>query len=251
MRVLLVDDEAPARRKLKRLLANEPGVEIVGEAADGVGAVRLIEELGPDVVFLDIRMPGADGFQVIEEVGTDAMPLVVFVTAFDEHALRAFDVRALDYVLKPVSPDRFAEVVDRIRERLAGDGLDETRRRLAEVVEEMRERSRPLARLMVRGAERARLLPVERIDRFEADRNYVHVHAGEDRYTIRATLTSLESRLDPDRFLRINRSEIVRIDVIDRIEPWFHGDFHVVLADGTKTTWSRRYRARNAADFEP
>lgn len=251
MRVLLVDDEAPARRKLKRLLDEEPGVEIVGEAADGPGAVHLIGEHRPDVVFLDIRIPGSDGFEVVETIGVEEMPLVVFVTAFDEHALRAFEVHALDYVLKPVSPNRFRRVVERVRDRLDTDGLEETRRRLADVVAELRERSRPLSRILVEDGERALLLPVDQIERLKADRNYVEIHAGDARYTIRATLTGLEERLDPDRFLRINRSEIVRLDAIERIEPWFHGDYHVVLEDGTKTTWSRRYRARNAGDFAP
>lgn len=251
MRVLLVDDEAPARRKLKRLLDEEPDVEIVGEAADGPGAVHLIRELRPDVVFLDIRMPESDGFEVVETIGASEMPLVVFVTAFDEHALRAFEVRALDYVLKPVDPNRFLEVVERVREQLDANGLDESRRRLTEAVAEIRDRERPLVRLLVEDEDRAFLLPVERIDRLEADRNYVRIHTADAGYAIRATLSSLEERLDPDRFLRINRSEIVRLDTIERIEPWFHGDYHVVLEDGTKTVWTRRYRARNAGNFAP
>jgi two-component system LytT family response regulator len=184
------------------------------------------------VVFLDVQMPEFDGFAVIDEIGTGVMPFVVFVTASDEHAVRAFEVEALDYLLKPFAADRLAAVLDRVRGALA---------RGASTV--MEQPKRLLRRLMVEDERRAVLLPVERIDWFEAAANYVRVHAGNATYQVRGTLAKLAERLDGAEFLRINRSEIVRLDAVREMHPWSHGDYRVVLVDGTTLTWSRRYRA--------
>jgi two-component system LytT family response regulator len=236
MRVLVVDDEAPARRRLIRMLRAVEAVAVVGEASSGLEAVAAIRALTPDLVFLDVQMPGLDGFQVIEAVGADAMPTVVFVTAFDAYALRAFEVQALDYLLKPFPPERLAAVVHRVRARLA-DGRPSARQ------------APPLQRLLVSDGDRDVLVPVSRVERFEADGNYVRVHLADRVHLVRQTIAALEARLEPGRFLRANRSTLVRIDAIAEIQPWFHGDRRLVMQDGSVHMWSRRYRARDRETF--
>lgn len=232
MRALIVDDEAPARAKVRRLLEASADVEIVGEAATGREAIALIKRTRADLVFLDIQMPGLDGFEVAASIDRDGGPFVVFVTADDSQALRAFDVGAVDYLLKPFTPDRFARVLDRARERAATPA----------VVEETTAAT-PLRRLLVIENGRAVFLLVDRIDRIEADRNYVHLFAGGERHRLRTTLAALAERLDESKFLQINRSTIVRLDAIREMNEWSHGDFRVVLHDGTELIWSRRFRA--------
>lgn len=253
MRVLIVDDEAPARAKMRRYLAEHPDVEIVGEADDGSTAVERIAELEPDLVFLDVQMPELDGFGVIDTIGVSSMPYVVFVTAFDEHALRAFEVRALDYLLKPFTPERFSAVMDRVRSLFAQSSTT----RATELNEKLEalmtavttNRPRFLRRVLVHHENKAYLIPVERIDRVEADRNYVRLHSGAKSFTLRGNIGALAERLDPEKFLRINRSEIVRLDAVKELQPWFHGDYRVIMADGTTLMWSRRYRAQSAGEF--
>ena len=253
MRVLIVDDEAPARAKVRRYLGEHADVEIVGEAENGSEAVERIAELAPDLVFLDVQMPELDGFAVIEAIGVSEMPHVVFVTAFDEHALRAFEVRALDYLLKPFTPERFSVVMDRVRS-LVGKASDEQTAEINGKLEALMAamtsgRPRFLRRVLVHHDNKAFLIPVERIDRVEADRNYVRLHSGGKSFTLRGNIGALAERLDPEKFLRINRSEIVRLDAVKELQPWFHGDYRVVMADGTTLMWSRRYRAQVAGDF--
>ena len=228
MRVLIVDDEEPARRQIRRLLSGETDVEIVGEAATGTDAIDAIRRLSPDLVFLDIQMPPPNGFGVIDALGRDRAPDVIFVTAFDEHALRAFEVRALDYLLKPVTAARFREALERARERLVAPDTP---------------KARPLVRILVRDETKAFLLALDRVDRIEAEGNYVRLHSSGKSYTVRSAIGALAARLDTDKFLRISRSAIVRLDAIKELHPWFHGDYHVVMTDGARLTWTRRYRA--------
>jgi two-component system LytT family response regulator len=245
MRVLIVDDEAPARQKIRDLLASESDVEIVGEAADGKEAVDLIRRASPDLVFLDIQMPRLDGFGVIAEVGIETMPLTVFVTAYDEHALRAFEVHAFDYLLKPFASGRLRQVLERARQRLVKGADEEWACRIARLVETLNAGHKHVHQILVQqGEERERLLAVETIDRIQAERNYVRLFARDGEYLRRVSLAAIEERLDPSRFLRINRSEIVRLDAIKELQPWFHGDYRVILKDGTTRTWSRRFRSR-------
>lgn len=244
LRVLVADDEAPARRRLRRLLDALPDVEIVGEAATGAEAVAAIHALVPDLVLLDVQMPELDGFAVVAAVGVDAMPPVVFVTAHDEHALRAFEVRALDYLVKPVAPERLGDAVARARARRRPE-------RRAELAGVVAERAGPLRRLLAldeRGA--AHLLDVEAITLARAERNYVTLHTPRGAFRVRGTITALAERLDPTRFLRVNRSDVVRLDAIRELRPWAHGDWRVVLPDGRALLWSRRYRAQAAGRFE-
>jgi two-component system, LytTR family, response regulator len=246
LKVIIVDDEAPARTKLRRMLGAESGVSIVAEVASGTDAVAAIRQYEPDLVLLDIQMPGMTGFDVIEEIGPDAMPHVIFVTAYDEYALKAFEVRALDYLLKPVAPDRLREALGRATERFAsGESRGVELQRMVEALAP----PKYLRRVLVEHGARAILLPLDRVDRIEADRNYVWLHAEGQAYPLRVPITSIEERLDPQRFLRINRSAIVRMDAIAEMQPWSHGDFRVVLRDGTVLMWSRRYRAKVRGEF--
>jgi two-component system, LytTR family, response regulator len=248
IRALIADDEPPARRKLRELLGREPDFEVVGEAADGVEAVAAIHAARPDVVFLDIQMPQLDGFgviaEVITEVGAEAMPLVVFVTAFDEHAVRAFEVEALDYLLKPVAPSRFQGLLARLRRRIEqGPGdLDE---RIGRLLAAVRPQSGALRQILAEKEEgRQILLAVGEIDLIRADGNYLTLLSKGEEYRRRGTLREIEERLDPAQFVRLNRSEIVRLEAVRELQPWFHGDARVILKDGSVLTWSRRYRGK-------
>jgi two-component system LytT family response regulator len=240
MRALIADDEAPARAKIRRLLEAAGGVELVGEAGTGREAVAAIKRTRPDVVFLDIQMPGLDGFGVVEAVERDGGPFIVFVTANDQHALRAFEVGAVEYLLKPFTPERFAQVLERARERIVSPAVAPRVEASALAF---------LRRLLVIDNGRAVFLPVERIDRIEAERNYVQLRSGTDTYRLRATIGSLAERLDPAQFLRLNRSTLVRLDAVREMNEWSHGDFRVVLHDGTELIWSRRYRAAAEREF--
>jgi two-component system, LytTR family, response regulator len=240
LRVLIVDDEPFARAGVRYLLEREPDVEIVGEVGDGMEAVTAILETSPDLVFLDVQMPELDGFGVVETVGVEKMPTVVFVTAFDEHALRAFDVHALDYVLKPIDPDRFALAIERARPRRGEDStLGE---KLAALVAEMRPAPEYLDRLVVRSPGRIYFVEVSEIDWIEAAENYVQLHANRQSHLVHGTISALERRLDPRLFLRVHRSTIVNLARIKEINPLFHGDYRIVLADGIEVTSGRTYR---------
>ena len=244
MRVLVVDDEAPARARLRRMveeLRPSMNVTVVGEAEDGEQAVERIAGLTPDVVLLDIKMPRLDGFGVVEAMG-DEMPITLFCTAYDEHALAAFEARAIDYLLKPVQPERLGAALARAQCLLAGSAASR-RRGMRAVTTIVESGGHFLARLLVHDDARAYLLPVERIDHIRAERNYCDIRSGGRTYRVRRTLSSLSARLDPKLFLRINKSDVVRLDALREIQPWSHGDYRVVLQDGTILSWSRRYRA--------
>jgi len=253
MRVLIADDEPPARAKLRRLLAREPDAEVVGEAADGEATVAAIETLRPDLVLLDVQMPRLDGFGVVERLGAMRMPPVIFVTAHDTHAIRAFEVHALDYLLKPVSPERFHHAMTRLAASGAAGETAAPRPGLAGRLDALLQavgRSGGYAgQLLVEDGRRALFLRVERIDRLHAERNYVRVVAGAESFRLRGTLAALLARLDPGQFLRIGRSDVVRLDAVKELHPWSHGDYRVVMRDGTELTWSRRYRARDERVF--
>jgi len=243
LQILVVDDEAPARRKILRLLRSEPSVQVVGEADSGEAAISAIEKTRPDLVFLDVQMPGADGFDVVRGVSagdTTKVPHVVFVTAHDRYALRAFEVHAFDYLLKPVSEDRFRKVLRRAREQRE-QGADGSVSRLRDLLDQIARQRGFTERLLIREDNRAFFVSVRDISWIEADRNYVVLHCGNKMHTVRATLDSLETILDQNLFVRINRGNMVRFDAIRELLPWFHGEFKVVLHDKTELRWSRRY----------
>lgn len=252
IRALVVDDEPLARERIRTLLADEADIEVVAECGDGVEAVRAIEELDPDLVFLDVQMPEVDGFEVLEAIGPDRAPVVVFVTAYDEYAIRAFDVHALDYLLKPFDRERFEEAVGRARASVrARAGVD--REKLARLLDELREERRYLERIVVKTAGRVVFLAVDEIDWIGGAGNYIELHAGGRKHLVRDTLKAMESKLDPDTFVRVHRSHIVNLDRVRAMEPWFHGEYVLTLEDGTELRASRTYsdRLRRFLDNEP
>jgi two-component system LytT family response regulator len=238
--ILIVDDEAPGRQRLRELLEREPGVRSLREAVDGESAVASIREAPPDLVFLDVQMPGLDGLGVVDRVGAKDMPMTVFVTAYDRHAVRAFDHNALDYLLKPFSDERFEAAMARVRAR-----RDEQAAYLASSREqEFPDPVAPLERLAVKVGATTRLVPTAELDWIGADGVYVQLHSGERSWLHRATLAHLESRLDPARFVRIHRSTIVNLERIERLENLSHGELDVILKDGVRLKLSRSFRAR-------
>jgi two-component system LytT family response regulator len=236
IRALIIDDEPLGRERIRMLLATHPQVQIVGECADGRSAVEAIRAHKPDLVFLDIRMPELDGFEVLEALGRAALPHVVFVTAFDEYAIRAFEVNAVDYLLKPVDPVRLAQSIERV-ERSSGEDADE---RVLAVLELMR-RPEHRSRVVVRDNRGAFFLATADIAWLEAAGNYVRVHANGKSYLLRETLKDLEATLDPERFVRVHRSAVVNLDAIERVEPWKRGEYAVLLRDGTRLVSSRTF----------
>ncbi len=251
VRALIVDDEPLAREGIRMRLKQSPDIEVIGECGNGREAAEAILREVPDLVFLDIQMPRLDGFGVIEAVGVKRMPHVIFVTAYDEHALRAFEVSALDYLLKPIDGERFLEALERVRSRIRGENLEAIGERLSEMMAALKDERKYLERLSIKSARsgqsaqssgRIIFLDVDEIDWIEAADNYVQVHAGRESHLLHATMNSLENRLDPDKFLRIHRSTIVNIGRIKELHPMFHGDYQVILKDGTELTSGRSYR---------
>jgi len=234
IRALVVDDEPPARDLLRSLLGRLPDITVVGEAGDGREAVSAIETLRPDLVFLDVQMPELDGFSVIEEIGPDRMPAVVFVTAYDRYALRAFEVHALDFLLKPYDQKRLAAAVRHATER--GVMTAQLKALLREL------RTAGGSRLSIKSDGRVRFLDTEAIDWIEADDKVVRIHAGKEVHLMRTTLSSVGRQLDTATFVRIHRSTIVNAKRIREIQPWFHNDYVVIMADGTKLMTGRAYR---------
>jgi two-component system LytT family response regulator len=239
IRVIIADDEPPARRKLRRLLEREPDISIAGEASTGAEAVPLLRAQRPQALFLDIQMPGLDGFQVVEALGDLEETAVIFVTAYDKYAARAFEVQALDYLLKPVTGERLGQVLKRLRDHLA---------RHASAPQP---RPRYWKRILVESARRAHFVNVEAIDWIEADRNYLVLHCGSQEYLVRATLAAFLERLDPVDFARANRSMAVNVNRVRELQPRSHGDYLVTLHDGQEFTWSRRFLSKGLERFLP
>lgn len=244
IRALIVDDMPPARRRIKRNLDGDQEIEVVGECADGRAAVEAIRALRPDLIFLDVQMPEMDGFKVIEEVRAELMPAVVFVTAYDQFALRAFEVHAFDYLLKPFDRERFRQTVERAKEALRRRQPDELGERLRALLLDVRAQPRYLKRVKVKSLGRTLILPAEEIDYIETAGNYLRLQAGKSSYLIRESLSAFEAQLDPEVFARIHRSTIVNLERIREMHPLFNGDQTIILRDGTKLTMSRSYRDR-------
>lgn len=262
IRTLIVDDEPLARERLRGFLADDPSIQVVGEAGNGREAVGAILQLKPDLVFLDVQMPEMDGFAVIEALGDRVPPAVVFATAYDQFAVKAFEVHAVDYLLKPFDSDRLTATLQRVARRLqAGSPPSATastpvpavagaaapsaapgRPRLDGLLQDMKARPEGGARLVIKSDKKMVLVPFEEIDWVESADNYVVVHAGKENHIQRETLASMESRLPADRFVRISRSTIVNATRIKELQPLFHGEYAVILKNGARLTLTRTYR---------
>ena len=244
IRALIVDDEPLAREWVRSAVAEDPELEVLGECGDGFEAAEAIRRLKPDLVFLDVQMPGLDGFGVLEALSPEEIPAVVFVTAFDQYAVRAFEAQAVDYLMKPFSKERVEEAVRRVRELVKGRSLDDFRESISRLVEKIR-RDRSFPEWVLLKAEGKNVfVKVRDIDWIESSRNNVRIHVGPTIYLLHETTSAIASRLDPRKFLRIHRSSIVNIERIKELHPWFNGDYAVVLRDGTQLTLSSSYRDR-------
>ena len=241
LRALIVDDEAPARRRIRRLLLSEPDVAVTGECGDGASAIEVIIRARPDLVFLDVQMPERDGFDVVAGIRSGDRPPIVFVTAYDRYALRAFEIHAVDYLLKPFTRERFRTALERVRDRIARRAPDSA---VEALVRTLRDRQKYRSRVTVKSGGRTHVLDLASVDWIQAADNYVRLHVQSREYLLRETLASLETRLDPARFVRIHRSVIVPVDRVATLTPVSHGDAEVLLRDGTRLAASRTWRDR-------
>ena len=241
IRTFLIDDEPLARRSVRRFLRNDPAIEVIGECGDGQSAIDAIRSLSPDLIFLDVQMPEVDGFEVLRRLGSGRMPAVIFVTAYDRYALQAFDSNAIDYLLKPFSQERFRRALSRAKERIVGKLNPEETRRILTVLEQVHTPNPYVERLPVAENGRITFLKTQEIDWIEAEGNYARVHARSREHSIRETLASLQSKLNPRDFVRIHRSAIVNVHRIREIQPWFHG-YHVVVLENGKELRLSRYQ---------
>jgi two-component system LytT family response regulator len=240
--VIIVDDEPPARAKLARLFAELDDFRVLAEADSVKAAVTAITSATPDVVYLDIQLGSQSGFNVLDGLRTVAVPLIVFTTAFSEHAARAFEVQALDYLLKPFDRDRFAQSIERVRAALAEPDHSDLEERMRRLLASVPGRPAPVRQILVREAERAFFLEVDNIQRISAARNHVEVYADGKVHLIRNSLTDFIAQLDPGEFLRVHRSHVVRVGFIAEMCPMFHGDYELLLRDGQRLPLSRRYK---------
>ena len=246
IRCLIVDDEPAARGALKSLLEPEPDIEIAGELADGETAVRFLRTAPVDLLFLDIQMPEMDGFEVLRQLDGAGIPVIIFVTAYDQYALRAFDSEAVDYLLKPYSDERFHQALARARRQVRTGRigtLSEQLRRLLNRTAAPEPAGEYRSRLLIKHDGRITILPLAEVDWLEADGDMVKVHAGNRTLQVRETMKDLESQIDPARFVRIHRSTIISVDRIKELQPYFKGDYVVVLRDGTNLKLSRRFKS--------
>jgi len=244
IRTLIVDDEAPARARIRQLLKTESDFEIIGECANGRQAVAAIQKQRPDLVFLDVQMPRLGGFEVCAAIAGEAMPLVIFVTAYDHYALQAFEVHAMDYLLKPFDRERFQKSLRHAREQLRRGDSGLSNERLAALLDNWTPDAKRQERLAFKANGRVLFVRVEEIDWIEADGNYVQLRVGNVSHQMRETISGLETQLPPGQFMRISRSAIVNLDRIKELQPMFYGDYAVILQTGARLTLSRNFRDR-------
>lgn len=237
---LIVDDEPLARKRIRRLLSAASDLTVAGEAAGGEDALRMIAEHAPQVVFLDVQMPGMDGFEVVRRIPEGSRPLIVFVTAYQQYALDAFRAAAVQYILKPVEREPLRLALTRVRELVAARSNPS----LTAFLERVQQRTTFMQHVAVKSKGRVRLVPVDEIDWFESAGNYVRLHVGNERFLLRQTMNGLEQKLDPTQFVRIHRTTIVNVQRIRDTRPASHGDHIIVLLDGTQLQMSRAYRER-------
>ncbi len=242
IRALIVDDELLARKFIRRMLKHEPDWELVGEASNGKEAVDTIKLQKPDLVFLDVQMPEMDGFAVLEAVGLGQLPEIVFTTAYEAYAIRAFELHALDYLLKPFDQQRFRDAIKHAKERLHSRQQEDGRRQIGALLERMNSKQPYLDRLIIKADGRITFLSTHEIDWIEADDKYVHLHTSKGARMVRQTLTAMETQLDPAKFVRIHRSTMVNVERIKELQPLFNGEYSLHLEDKTRLTLSRTYK---------
>jgi two-component system, LytTR family, response regulator len=243
LRVIIVDDEPPARNKIRELIKSEQDVEIVDECTNGREAVQSITSNSPDLVFLDIQMPELDGFGVIEAIGPEQFPAVIFVTAYDQYAVQAFEVHAIDYLLKPFDRQRFQTALNRVKDHLQSNRHDDLNQQLDSLLRQLKGPKKQAERFVVKSGGRVFFLKNDEIDWIEAAGNYVRLHVGNETHLLRETMSAIQKKLDPALFIRIHRSTFVNIEKIKELQPWFHGEYVVIMRDGTQLTMSRSYRS--------
>jgi two-component system LytT family response regulator len=241
-KILIIDDEALARRRLRSMLSKNPALEVIGECANGEEAVLAILGSSPDLIFLDVQMPEMDGFEVLKAIGPESMPAVIFVTAYDQYALKAFEVHAVDYLLKPFNRDRLGQALSRAMTALQNRAVGDLNRSILALLGKLKESDPYARRLLVKAHGRIHLLPVNDIEWIEADDYYARVHLGQDSFLIRESLNHLQQRLDPRQFLRIHRSSIINVRYIKELQSWFHGEYLAILKNGAKLHISRSYQ---------
>ena len=242
IRALVVDDEPLAREMIREMLAPDSDVEIVAECANGREAVDAIKSLRPDLVFLDIQMPELGGFEVLASFERESTPYVIFVTAYDQYAVRAFEVHAFDYLLKPFDNERFDAAWQRVKAQIKVDQSGEREQHILALLEELKSGPRHLERLVIKNGGRVFFLNVQDVYCIESEGNYVRVYDNQKGYLLRETISNLEEQLDPKQFRRIHRSAIVKIDRIKEMQPWFHGEYRIIMENGKELTLSRNYR---------
>lgn len=242
IRTLIVDDEPLARKRIKRLLVGEPDLSIIGECGTGREAIQVIQETSPDLLFLDIQMPGIGGFEVLQSIPADRIPATVFITAYDQHALKAFEVHALDYLLKPFKEERFKEAVERARTQLTRNGAPDAMTGLAALITKLRAQKNHLTRFMVKSSNRVVLVKASEVDWIESASNYALLHVGDHTHIVRETMQALEAKLCSKTFQRISRSVIVNLERVKELQPMGKGQYVIILANGKRLTMSRGIR---------
>jgi two-component system, LytTR family, response regulator len=249
LRILIIDDEPRARGLIRKMLVGEASIEIVGECGDGYQAIEAIKAKAPDLIFLDVQMPEIDGFAVLRQLPQEAVPSVVFVTAFDRYAIRAFEEHAVDYLLKPFDKERFRRTLEHARQRIAEQRSSRQTDAVVRLLAQAKESRKFVDRITVKKNGRMLLLSVREIDWIEAQDNYVLLHGRDGSYLLRQTLTNLEARLDPDLFIRVHRGAMINIDGLAQFTPEFHGGYRLDLKSGKQLTLSRGYRDKFFAKF--
>jgi two-component system LytT family response regulator len=244
IRALVIDDEPLARAFILEMLREDSEVEIIGECPNGLNAIEAIQKHTPDLIFLDVQMPEIGGFAVLEALTPEQMPFVIFVTAYDQYAVRAFEVNALDFLLKPFDRKRFKIAWQKAKTQIQRERTELLDQRILSLLKDLKAEPKYLERLVLKNNGRIFFLETDEVDWIEAEGNYVSVHSGQKSYLLRDTISGLETQLDPKKFLRIHRSAIVQLEKIQELQPLFHGDYRVIMRNGTELTLSRNYRDR-------
>jgi len=244
IRVLIVDDEPLARERVHHFLKQEPNITIIGESGNGIEAVATIREKKPDLIFLDIQMPGMDGFEVLQHIESEHMPHIIFITAYDQYAIRAFEVHALDYLLKPFDQNRFKRALQLAGEYIQLQKNGDFKYRIKELIQEIGSEKKYPERFIIKSEGRIYFIRTDEVNWIESAANYVSLHVGREVHLMRGTMSAMEEKLDPDKFIRVNRAAIVNIEFIREIQPFFNGEYIINLKDDSQITLSRKYREK-------